>query len=118
MKGAGWGQFRASMPRIGAGVGNNFCIHFSTDLLTVYGSQRCPGGFARQGARPKFLLRAPEVVSSFAVSRCLASSRTPTDGEDLKKQGVSGALGGVHGGGFYRPGKFAVSPPKLPGHLH
>ena len=48
----------------------------------------------------------------------LDSSLTPPEDEDLKKQGVSGELWAVHGGGFYHPVKFAVSPPKLPGHLH
>jgi uncharacterized membrane protein len=38
--------------------------------------------------------------------------------EDLKKQGVSGELWAVHGGGFYHPVKFAVRPPELPKHLH
>jgi uncharacterized membrane protein len=31
---------------------------------------------------------------------------------------VSGELWAVHGGGFYHPVKFNVSPPKLPEHLH
>ncbi len=48
----------------------------------------------------------------------LDSSLTPPVDEDLKKQGVSGELWAVHGGGFYHPVKFAVSPPRLPGHLH
>ncbi len=48
----------------------------------------------------------------------LDSSLTPPEDEDLKKQGVSGELWAVHGGGFYHPVKFAVSPPRLPGHLH
>ncbi len=48
----------------------------------------------------------------------LDSSLTPPEDEDLKKQGVSGELWAVHGGGFYHPVKFAVAPPKLPGHLH
>ena len=48
----------------------------------------------------------------------LDSSLTPPEDEDLRKQGVSGELWAVHGGGFYHPVKFAVSPPKLPGHLH
>ena len=41
----------------------------------------------------------------------------PTD-PDLKAQGVDGELWAVHGGGFYHPVKFNVSPPKLPEHLH
>ncbi|RZJ11135.1 MAG: hypothetical protein EOO54_21155, partial [Haliea sp.] len=48
----------------------------------------------------------------------LDSSLTPPVDEDLKKQGVSGELWAVHGGGFYHPVKFAVKPPQLPGHLH
>ncbi len=48
----------------------------------------------------------------------LDSSLTPPVDEDLKKQGVSGELWAVHGGGFYHPVKFAVSPPRLPEHLH
>jgi uncharacterized membrane protein len=48
----------------------------------------------------------------------LDSSLTPPEDEELKKQGVSGELWAVHGGGFYHPVKFNVSPPKLPGHLH
>lgn len=48
----------------------------------------------------------------------LDSSLTPPVEEDLKKQGVSGELWAVHGGGFYHPVKFAVKPPQLPSHLH
>ena len=48
----------------------------------------------------------------------LDSSLTPPVDEDLKKQGVSGELWALHGGGFYHPVKFNVSPPKLPDHLH
>ena len=48
----------------------------------------------------------------------LDSSLTPPLDDDLKKQGVSGELWAVHGGGFYHPVKFNVSPPKLPSHLH
>jgi len=48
----------------------------------------------------------------------LDSSLTPPVDDDLKRQGVSGELWAVHGGGFYHPVKFAVSPPKLPSHLH
>ena len=48
----------------------------------------------------------------------LDSSLTPPEDENLKKQGVSGELWAVHGGGFYHPVKFNVAPPKLPGHLH
>ena len=48
----------------------------------------------------------------------LDSSLTPPQDEDLKRQGVSGELWAVHGGGFYHPVKFNVSPPSLPDHLH
>jgi uncharacterized membrane protein len=48
----------------------------------------------------------------------LDSSLTPPEDEDLKRQGVSGELWAVHGGGFYHPVKFASAPPKLPAHLH
>ena len=48
----------------------------------------------------------------------LDSSLTPPIDDDLKKQGVSGELWAVHGGGFYHPVKFNVSPPKMPDHLH
>jgi uncharacterized membrane protein len=48
----------------------------------------------------------------------LDSSLTPPEDEQLKKDGVSGELWAVHGGGFYHPVKFAVSPPKLPEYLH
>jgi uncharacterized membrane protein len=48
----------------------------------------------------------------------LDSSITPPVDEDLKRQGVSGELWAVHGGGFYHPVKFAIQPPQLPKHLH
>ena len=48
----------------------------------------------------------------------LDSSLTPPEDEALKKDGVSGELWAVHGGGFYHPVKFNVAPPKLPEHLH
>ena len=48
----------------------------------------------------------------------LDSSLTPPVDEDLKRQGVSGELWALHGGGFYHPVKFAGAPPQLPGHLH
>ena len=48
----------------------------------------------------------------------LDSSLTPPVDEDLKKQGVSGELWAVHGGGFYHPVKFASKPPTMPQHLH
>ena len=48
----------------------------------------------------------------------LDSSLTPPQSDDLKRQGVSGELWAVHGGGFYHPVKFALSPPMLPEKLH
>ena len=48
----------------------------------------------------------------------LDSSLTPPVDEDLKKQGVSGELWAVHGGGFYHPVKFAGAPPQMPKNLH
>ncbi len=48
----------------------------------------------------------------------LDSSLTPPVDQELKRQGVSGELWAVHGGGFYHPVKFAVRPPQLPAHLH
>jgi uncharacterized membrane protein len=45
-------------------------------------------------------------------------SLTPPQDEQLKQQGVTGELWALHGGGFYHPVKFAVSPPKLPDRLH
>ncbi len=48
----------------------------------------------------------------------LDSSLTPPVDEDLRRQGVSGELWAVHGGGFYHPVKFNVAPPRMPAHLH
>ncbi|MBE0590039.1 MAG: hypothetical protein CVU36_15370 [Betaproteobacteria bacterium HGW-Betaproteobacteria-9] len=48
----------------------------------------------------------------------LDSSLTPPEDEQLKKDGVSGELWALHGGGFYHPVKFSGAPPKLPEHLH
>jgi uncharacterized membrane protein len=48
----------------------------------------------------------------------LDSSLTPPVDEGLKRDGVSGELWAVHGGGFYHPVKFAAAPPQLPTHLH
>ncbi len=48
----------------------------------------------------------------------LDSSLTPPEDEELKKQGASGELWAVHGGGFYHPVKFAVKPPQMPKQLH
>ena len=48
----------------------------------------------------------------------LDNSLTPPTDPELQRQGVSGELWAVHGGGFYHPVKFAVRPPELPAHLH
>jgi uncharacterized membrane protein len=48
----------------------------------------------------------------------LDSSLVPPADEKLRDEGVSGELWAVHGGGFYHPVKYAVSPPELPEHLH
>ena len=48
----------------------------------------------------------------------LDSSLTPPEDEQLKRDGVSGELWALHGGGFYHPVKFSGAPPKLPKHLH
>jgi len=48
----------------------------------------------------------------------LDSSLTPPADEKLRGEGATGELWAVHGGGFYHPVKYAVSPPKLPPHLH
>ncbi len=46
------------------------------------------------------------------------SIRPPKPGSDLANKGVSGELWAVHGGGFYNPQKYLVSPPELPAELH
>ena len=48
----------------------------------------------------------------------LDSSLTPPVDEGLRREGVSGELWAVHGGGFYHPVKYNLSPPRLPDHLH
>ena len=48
----------------------------------------------------------------------LDSSLTPPEDEGLKRDGVTGELWALHGGGFYHPVKYNVAPPKLPEHLH
>ena len=71
-----------------------------------------------------FLLRWLHVITAIAWIGSsfyfvfLDSSLTPPMDQDLKRQGVSGELWAVHGGGFYHPVKFALAPPKLPEHLH
>jgi uncharacterized membrane protein len=48
----------------------------------------------------------------------LDSSLTAPEDEALRREGATGELWAVHGGGFYHPVKYQVQPPKLPAHLH
>ena len=48
----------------------------------------------------------------------LDSSLTPPADPELQRQGVSGELWAVHGGGFYNPQKYTTAPATLPDHLH
>jgi len=48
----------------------------------------------------------------------LDSSLTAPESEQLRRDGATGELWAVHGGGFYHPVKYAVQPPQLPRHLH
>jgi uncharacterized membrane protein len=48
----------------------------------------------------------------------LDSSLTEPEDEKLRREGATGELWAVHGGGFYHPVKYAVQPPQLPRHLH
>jgi len=48
----------------------------------------------------------------------LDSSLTEPEREQLRRDGATGELWAVHGGGFYHPVKYAVQPPQLPRHLH
>jgi uncharacterized membrane protein len=48
----------------------------------------------------------------------LDNSLTPPEDPLLKEKGVGGELWAVHGGGFYHPQKYKVSPQKIPEHLH
>ncbi len=48
----------------------------------------------------------------------LDSSLTAPEDEALRREGATGELWAVHGGGFYHPVKYAVAPPRLPSHLH
>lgn len=57
------------------------------------------------------------VGSSFYFVFLDASLTEPADPADRAK-GVGGELWAVHGGGFYHPQKYPVSPPTLPPHLH
>ena len=44
--------------------------------------------------------------------------RPPAKGSELERQGVSGELWAVHGGGFYNPQKYLLAPKNLPKDLH
>ena len=44
--------------------------------------------------------------------------KAPPPGSTLERQGVSGELWAVHGGGFYNPQKYLVAPAELPQELH
>jgi uncharacterized membrane protein len=46
------------------------------------------------------------------------SIKPPKPGSDLAEKGVAGELWAVHGGGFYNPQKYLVSPRELPAELH
>ncbi|HYD80518.1 MAG TPA: urate hydroxylase PuuD [Paucimonas sp.] len=46
------------------------------------------------------------------------SIKPPKPGSDLAEKGVAGELWAVHGGGFYNPQKYLVSPKTLPEELH
>jgi uncharacterized membrane protein len=46
------------------------------------------------------------------------SIKPPKPGSDLAEKGVAGELWAVHGGGFYNPQKYLVSPKQLPEELH
>ncbi len=48
----------------------------------------------------------------------LDSSLTPPEDPVLRDKGVGGELWAVHGGGFYHPQKYLVSPNRIPEHLH
>lgn len=57
------------------------------------------------------------VGSSFYFVFLDASLVPPVD-KELQDKGVGGELWAVHGGGFYNPQKYKVSPAVLPAHLH
>jgi uncharacterized membrane protein len=48
----------------------------------------------------------------------LDDSLEPVKDETARKNGVSGELWSVHGGGFYHAEKYPVGPPTMPAHLH
>ncbi|GHC89045.1 hypothetical protein GCM10007320_36490 [Pseudorhodoferax aquiterrae] len=57
------------------------------------------------------------IGASFYFVMLDSSLEKPKDQESLDK-GVGGEQWAVHGGGFYNAQKYAVSPKKLPDHLH
>ncbi len=48
----------------------------------------------------------------------LDSSLVPPTSRELQEAGVGGELWAVHGGGFYNPQKYTVTPKVVPDHLH
>jgi uncharacterized membrane protein len=48
----------------------------------------------------------------------LDNSLVPPDDPALKAKGVDGELWAVHGGGFYNPQKYMLSPERIPENLH
>jgi uncharacterized membrane protein len=48
----------------------------------------------------------------------LDNSLTPPEDAALRDKGVGGELWAVHGGGFYNPQKYGISPKQLPENLH
>ncbi len=48
----------------------------------------------------------------------LDNSLTPPLDPALREKGVGGELWAIHGGGFYHPQKYTVSPKTIPAHLH
>jgi uncharacterized membrane protein len=58
------------------------------------------------------------IGSSFYFIWLDNSLEAPPPGSDMAKKGVGGELWAVHGGGFYNPQKYLVSPAALPEKLH
>ena len=48
----------------------------------------------------------------------LDNNLTPPTDPVLREKGVGGELWAIHGGGFYHPQKYLVSPKQIPEHLH
>jgi len=58
------------------------------------------------------------VGSSFYFIWLDHSLDPPEPGSNSAREGVSGELWAIHGGGFYNPQKYAVAPARLPEKLH